>query len=668
MRCPSRLTLIAIALALLSPELAAQRAPVQPNVVMFIMDDLGYGDVGSYGAPDVRTPNIDRLAREGARFTDFYANGANCSPTRTGFITGRYQQRYGIESPLAFANETRELLPLDTSLPRLLKNAGYATGLIGKWHLGFRPEASPNRHGFDEFWGFLGGATDYYSHDWPRGKDGRVHDLFHNEEPTTSNGYLTDGITARADSFVQQHTGGPFFLEVAYNATHWPFQRPDLPEDRRGWTNPMRDGTRADYVAMLEHADQGIGRILDTLDRLKLAQNTLVIFTSDNGGEWLSRNAPLFHRKSTLWEGGIGVPLLMRWPARIKAGITTRQPGITMDLTATILAAAAATPPASYRPEGIDLVPLLQKGTTIERTLFWRLAGRRQKAVRRGPWKYLDDGSSPTDGTEFLFDLTNDRGERNDLRVEHPAITAELRALLAKWEADVDAEFKQRPVTITPALHSSLQLEHGGKVIQVDPWSRADLTKLKPADLILITDDVNHHLDVKAIQHLRKPGAPVVIAANGKAQVPDGIVMANGETRDVAGVTIEATAAYDIKPGNPFHPKGEANGYIVTLGSQRIYIVGVTECVPEIRAAKNIDVAFFPLNLPLERMEPAAAIDCVKAIKPKVVYPYHYDQDWVTRLNRGEARTPATSRGLLEMQDALQPLGIEVRIADWYPR
>ena len=193
---------------------------------------------------------------------------------------------------------------------------------------------------------------------------------------------------------------------------------------------------------------------------------------------------------------------------------------------------------------------------------------------------------------------------------------------------------------ITPVIHSSIQLEHAGKVIQIDPWSRGDLSRLKPADLILITDDVSHHLDVKAIERLRKPGAPIVIAGNGKKLVPDGIVMANGERRDVAGVPIEATAAYDVTPGDPFHPKGEANGYILTLGGRRIYIVGVTECVPEIRAAKNIDIAFFPLNLPLARMEPAAAIECIRSFRPKVVYPYHYDQDWVARVHRKAEGTP----------------------------
>ena len=221
-------------------------------------------------------------------------------------------------------------------------------------------------------------------------------------------------------------------------------------------------------------------------------------------------------------------------------------------------------------------------------------------------------------------------------------------------------------VTITTFTHSHVQLEHAGKVIHIDPWSVSDLSKTKPADLILITDDVGHHLDAKAIARLRKPNAPVVIAANGKTVVPDGIVMANGESRDVAGVRIEATAAYDVTPGESFHPKGEANGYIVTLRGWRVYIVGVTECVPEVRAAKAIDVAFFPMNLPAARMEPDAAIECIKAINPKVVYPYHYDQQWVRPVPAGGTRPQPTTRGLQELVAALTPLKIEVRLANWY--
>ena len=427
------------------------QTPPRPNIVMIVMDDLGYNDVGSYGVPDARTPNIDRLAREGVKLTDFYANHANCSPTRTALITGRYQQRYGIESPLTH-NDPRHLPPSDTSLPRLLKNAGYATGLIGKWHLGYMDAAGPNRHGFDEFWGFRRGAVDYYTHNVATVAavtlESPIHDLYHNEETTTSSEYLTDEITRRSEAFIEQRAGTPFFLEVAYNAPHWPYQRPGLPEGKRGWEHYRETGTRSDYVAMLERADQGVGRILGALDRLKLAPDTLVIFTSDNGGEWLSRNAPLFHRKSTLWEGGIRVPLLMRWPGRLAAGATSSQVGITMDLTASILAAAGIKPPAGHRPEGVDLIGLLQTGTLLERTLFWRMPpppgtgpapAVTQRAARRGHWKYLDDR-----GQYLLFDLRTDPGERQDVAQQHGGLIRELRALVTKWEADVDAEAKER--------------------------------------------------------------------------------------------------------------------------------------------------------------------------------------------------------------------------------
>ncbi len=221
-------------------------------------------------------------------------------------------------------------------------------------------------------------------------------------------------------------------------------------------------------------------------------------------------------------------------------------------------------------------------------------------------------------------------------------------------------------VVLMPFTHSSIQIEHAGRVIQVDPWSVGNLAGAKPADLILVTDDPGHHLDVKAIAALRKPGAPVVIAANGLTRVPDGIVMKNGDRREVAGVHIEAVAAYDLTPGEPYHPKGEANGYIVTLGGLRVYVVGVTECVPEVAAQRSIDVAFFPLNLPLKRMEPDAAVACIRSFKPRVVYPYHYDQDWVSRVVSGEPQGVPTTRGLEEMKSALAADGIAVRLADWY--
>ena len=227
-------------------------------------------------------------------------------------------------------------------------------------------------------------------------------------------------------------------------------------------------------------------------------------------------------------------------------------------------------------------------------------------------------------------------------------------------------------IEITPILHSSLQIEHAGKVIQVDPWSLGDLSRARPADLILITDDVGHHLDAKAIQQLRKPGAPVVITANGKTKVPDGIVLANGAAVTAAGVRVEAIAAYDIKQGEPSHPKGEANGYLITLGGKRLFFAGVTECVPEVRALKNIDVAFMPMNIPLQRMTPAAAAECTKAIAPKIVYVYHYDQQLAARLANPKATSEAPAGGLTvaesvqAFKEALKGTAIEFRDAKWY--
>lgn len=228
-------------------------------------------------------------------------------------------------------------------------------------------------------------------------------------------------------------------------------------------------------------------------------------------------------------------------------------------------------------------------------------------------------------------------------------------------------------IEITPIIHSSVQIEHAGKVIQVDPWSAGDLSRAKPADLILVTDDVGHHLDAKAIQRLRKPGAPVIIAANGKAQVPDGTVLANGQSTVAAGVRVEAVAAYDIKPGAPEHPKGEANGYVITLGGRRLYFAGVTECVPEVKALKNIDVAFVPMNIPPERMTPDETAACVKALSPKVVYVYHYDQDFASRAAdpkaalRGVPGGKTVAQTLDGFRKAMIGVSTEVRLGRWYP-
>jgi L-ascorbate metabolism protein UlaG (beta-lactamase superfamily) len=229
-------------------------------------------------------------------------------------------------------------------------------------------------------------------------------------------------------------------------------------------------------------------------------------------------------------------------------------------------------------------------------------------------------------------------------------------------------------IVITPLIHSSVQIEHAGKVIQVDPWSVGDLSQAKPADLILITDDVGHHLDLKAIAALRKPGAPVVMPASGQKRIPDGIVLPNGKAATPAGVIVESIAAYDIKPGAPEHPKGEANGYVLTVGGKRLFFAGVTECVPEVLALKNIDVAFMPMNIPVGRMTPKAAADCTKAIKPKVVYVYHYDQDYATRavsatakLNDGVNRE-SPDLGMQDFANELKGTSIELKRGAWYPK
>lgn len=228
-------------------------------------------------------------------------------------------------------------------------------------------------------------------------------------------------------------------------------------------------------------------------------------------------------------------------------------------------------------------------------------------------------------------------------------------------------------IEITPVLHSSVQLEHGGVVIQVDPWSVADLSRLKAADLILVTDDPGHHLDLTAIQRLRKPSAPVVVTAKAKERFSEGIVLANGATTTVAGIRVESVAAYDLTPGAPEHPKGEASGYLVTMGGRRIYFAGVTECVPELRALKDIDVAFMPMNIPPRRMTPAAAADCVKALKPKVVYVYHYDQGEAARLTNSKPSSDwlpggmTVAESLQAFKNALKNEPIDVRLPNWYP-
>jgi arylsulfatase A-like enzyme len=407
-----------------------QSAPAHPDIVLIVLDDLGYGDLGCYGCPDIRTPHIDRLAREGVKLTSFYANGPVCTPTRAALMTGRYQQRAGLEWAISPGEREPGLPVEETSLPRMLKQEGYATALLGKWHLGYRREFGPIAHGFDEFFGFLSADIDHYSHREITGEP----DLYEGDRPVESQGYMTDLITKRSLAFIDKHASKPFFLEVAYDAVHWPFQPPDRPDDVRS-ARTWYSGTRQDYAKMLERVDDGIGAILDSLERKGLTERTLVIVTNDNGGERLSRGAPLTGYKGLLLEGGIRVPCLIRWPGKLRAGKVSDLVGITMDLTATILAAAGGRPPEGRNLDGMDLVPILSGVQSApERTLFWRVAPERllQRAARKEKWKYIRHPRG-----ELLFDLEADVAERRDLSKQFPGKLAELRDEVARWEAEI---------------------------------------------------------------------------------------------------------------------------------------------------------------------------------------------------------------------------------------
>lgn len=425
-----------------------------PNIVFILADDFGYGDLGCMGCPDIATPNIDRLAVEGVKFTDFYANAPVCTPTRTGFMTGRWQQRCGLE--FAFGYQVEQFrrvngewvpekdihglgLPLDeVTLAQKLKTAGYATGVFGKWHLGFKDEYNPVKRGFDEFFGELLGHCDYYGHAYYDG----THAMREGLEPVKREGYFTDLVNDRAVKFIDDHKDRPFFLYVPHLAVHAPFQAPDAPDTPGVTKETMHHGSRAIYKAMVERIDQGVGRILAELERHGLTKNTLVVFSSDNGGERYSRNLPLFHHKATVWEGGIRVPCLMRWPDRLPAGKVTAQMAITMDLHATFAAAAGAATPAHKPLDGIDLMPLLTgEATPVERTFYWRIdrSNRKQKAVRHGRWKYINDGNT----MDLLFDLEKDIGERVNVGHEQPGVLDDLKRRLKDWEAEMDASERE---------------------------------------------------------------------------------------------------------------------------------------------------------------------------------------------------------------------------------
>lgn len=427
-----KIIFVVLAVGLVCESEAAER----PNLVFILADDLGYGDLGCYGCPDIRTPRLDKLAAQGVRFTDAYSNGSVCSPTRAAFITGRYQQRIGLEWAVYY-DVPEEGLPLqETSLATMLHQAGYFTAMSGKWHLGYG-DWNPTRHGFDRFFGMLGGNVHYFEHYGRKG----TPDLWLDEKPVKRAGYITDLIAEEAIRFVSETGDRPFFLYVPFNAPHFPFQGPgDVDRTvtpKQGW----QTGDRETYAAMVESLDTNVGRIVDAIDARGLGNNTLIVFTSDNGGDIHSRNAPLAGGKGKLSEGGIRIPCIARWTGRFPSGKVTSQPVITLDFSATFLKLAGASAPENRPLDGIDLLPVLEGTSSIDRVLFWRRAldpWRKnvvpQRAVRQGRWKYVDH----PDGKQALFDLASDVSETENLRDTHPEIAERLRRQLDDWEADID--------------------------------------------------------------------------------------------------------------------------------------------------------------------------------------------------------------------------------------
>jgi arylsulfatase A-like enzyme len=438
-----RQVLAAAPIALISGARSAWAADPPPNIVYIMADDLGYADLSCYGRPDFTTPNIDRLAAGGMRFLQAYANSAVCSATRTALITGRYQYRLpvGLEEPIA-GNRNVGLPPEHPTLPSLLQKAGYGTTLIGKWHLGRLPDYGPLKSGYDHFWGFRGGAVDYFTH-----KSGiastNTDDLWDGDANIHQVGYLTDLLGDRAVAAISDYAKAkrPFFLSLHFNAPHWPWEGPEDRAESERVTN-LRDfdgGSQATYARMVRQMDLQVGRALKALDSAAIANNTIVIFTSDNGGERFADNWPFTGRKEELLEGGLRIPAIVRWPGHIRAGGTTQQVAISMDWLPTLLAIAGVQPDPAYPPDGMSLVPALtQNVAPVPRKLFWRYKFHAQRAMRDGDMKWLK-----IEDNTFLFNVVADPLERANLKDRQPEVYKRLVAEYEAWHATMLPEDPQ---------------------------------------------------------------------------------------------------------------------------------------------------------------------------------------------------------------------------------
>jgi len=404
-----------------------------PNIILIMADDLGYGDLGCYGSTVMRTPHLDSLAANGLKFTNFHANATVCTPTRAALLTGRYQQRAGLEGVIYVRGETRQL-GMDTSevtVAELLQKAGYQTGIMGKWHLGYKEEYNPVHHGFDEFYGYVSGNIDYHSHYDNAG----IYDWWHNLDSIKEEGYITDLITGHAVDFIEKNQDRPFFLYVPHESPHVPLQgRQDtayrFPNREFSYLGPVEDQERA-YREMIEVMDEGVGRIVQKLRELELEDNTLVIFCSDNGGlEGFADNGALRGFKGKLWEGGHRVPAIAHWKGKIDPGETDATV-LSFDFMPTFLALAKAEKHTDLQLDGMDISSVLfSKEELLERTVFWRY--RNQKVARTGDWKLII-----TEQDTALYDLQTDQAEQNNLKALQPERTDELLQKLAAWENDI---------------------------------------------------------------------------------------------------------------------------------------------------------------------------------------------------------------------------------------
>jgi arylsulfatase A len=406
--------------------------PQKPNIILIMADDLGYGDVGCYGNTWINTPNIDALAKGGMKFTDYHANGPICSPTRAALLTGRYQQRAGIEGVVSAANHRHAGMALEQiTFAELLRQSGYRTAIFGKWHVGYSPEFNPVKQGFDEFRGYVSGNVDYQSHIDQAGYE----DWWEQGKLVPENGYVTDLVSQAGADFIKRNQKNPFCLYLAHESPHYPYQGPDDPADRSVGQPKPTQGSRKDkkaaYKEMIESMDKGVGKIVAAVKNSGLEKDTFIFFCSDNGHTGPGSSGLLRGKKGTLWEGGTRVPGIANWPGKIKPGSQSDEMILSMDIFPTISKLAQAPISQDLELDGVNFSDVLLKGEKLrERTVFFRF--KKFKVARKNQWKYLAEGEQ-----EYLFDLENDLGERNNLAERYPNIFKELIEAFEIWEDNV---------------------------------------------------------------------------------------------------------------------------------------------------------------------------------------------------------------------------------------